>query len=203
MGNKPLCRKANIVIQEFENEILIYDLNINTAFCLNQTSALVYQLCDGTKTVAEISDLMSKMLKTLVSEDIVWLAINELKKNNLLENETDLTNHFAGLTRREAVKRVGLTTMVALPIISSIIAPSAIMAQTGGLAPGSACTTSPECQEQNCSRNTCCVATNTVSPTNLANDVFFATGNCPVDVVIYCCSGMGSPFGGGGDCQCS
>jgi Coenzyme PQQ synthesis protein D (PqqD) len=86
MTNKPISRKANIVVQDLETEVLIYDLTINKAFCLNQTAGLVYQLADGRRTVAEISDLMSKELKTLVSEDFVWLALDGLKKDNLLEN---------------------------------------------------------------------------------------------------------------------
>jgi hypothetical protein len=98
MTNKPISRKANIVVQDLETEVLIYDLTINKAFCLNQTAGLVYQLCDGRRTVAEISDLMSKELKTLVSEDFVWLALDGLKKDNLLENADELANHFAGLT---------------------------------------------------------------------------------------------------------
>lgn len=119
-------------MQEFENEVLIYDLNINKAFCLNQTSALVYQLADGTKTVSEISELMSKRLKTLVSEDLVWLALDGLKKDNLLENADEVFKHFTGLTRREVVKRVGLASMVMLPLITSVVAPKAAMAQSSG-----------------------------------------------------------------------
>lgn len=128
--NKPVSRKSNIVVQDLENEVLIYDLTINKAFCLNETSGLVFALCDGTRTVAEISDEMSKRLKTLVSEDLVYLALNELRKNNLLENSEDLTDHFAGMSRREVVKKVGLASMVALPIIASLVAPSPVMAQS-------------------------------------------------------------------------
>lgn len=130
MTNKPISRKANIVVQNLENEVLIYDLTINKAFCLNQTAGLVYQLCDGKRTVAEISDLMSIELKTLVSEDFVWLALDGLKKDGLLENADELTNHFGGLTRREIVKKVGLASMATLPLISSVVAPSAVMAQS-------------------------------------------------------------------------
>ena len=119
-------------VQDLENEVLIYDLTINKAYCLNQTAGLVYQLCDGRRTVAEISDLMSKELKTLVSEDFVWLALDGLKKDGLLENADELANHFGGLTRREAVKRVGLASMVMLPLISSVVAPNAAMAQSVG-----------------------------------------------------------------------
>jgi hypothetical protein len=131
MTKKPISRKSNVVVQNLENEVLIYDLTINKAFCLNETSGLVFALCDGTRTVAEISDEMSKQLNDLVGEDLVYLALDELKKNNLLENSEEFTNYFAGMSRREVVKTVGLATMVALPIISSVVAPSAVMAQSG------------------------------------------------------------------------
>lgn len=169
MTNKPTSRKANIVVQEMDSEILIYDLSINKAYCLNQTAGLVFQLCDGKRTVAEISDLMSKELKMLVSEDCIWLTLNELKKDGLLENANELANHFAGLTRREVVKRVGLASMVMLPLISSVVAPNAAMAQSGGIALFGACPFSdgPGCQAglncKNCSGpcsvpNWCCAS---------------------------------------------
>jgi hypothetical protein len=130
MQIKPKVRTHEIIISELENELLIYDLNINKALCLNQTSAMVYQNCDGSKTVAEISSLMSRKLQSEVSEDFVWLALNELRKENLLENSDDFANHFQGLTRREVVKKVGLATMIALPIVSSVVAPKAAAAQS-------------------------------------------------------------------------
>ena len=37
----PVARKEGLVIQETSNEVLVYDLTINKAFCLNQTSAIV------------------------------------------------------------------------------------------------------------------------------------------------------------------
>lgn len=146
--DKPISRKINIVVQEFENELLIYDLRLNKAFCLNQTSALVYQLCDGTKTIAEVGSLMSKSLKTSVSEDFVRLALHELNRENLLENAGQLKSYFAGFSRREAVKKVGLASMIALPVISSLIAPTALMAQSGCanvVCEGACCDTGQNC----------------------------------------------------------
>jgi len=52
---KPESRQSGLVIQELGGEILIYDLREDKAFCLNATSALVWQACDGNKTVGEIS----------------------------------------------------------------------------------------------------------------------------------------------------
>jgi hypothetical protein len=43
----PISRQNNIVTQEVESELLIYDLVENKAFCLNETSAFVWQNCDG------------------------------------------------------------------------------------------------------------------------------------------------------------
>lgn len=165
---KPQSRKQNIVVQNFDSETLIYDLTANKAFCLNQTSGAVWQLCDGTKSIAEIADLMSENLKMPVSEDFVWLAIGDLQKENLIEVEISQP-FFAGQSRREVIRKIGLASMIALPVISSLVAPRAVDAQSGcncvntvsqpgqpcggyppgfagglvGLAPDGACTTAP------------------------------------------------------------
>jgi hypothetical protein len=124
--NKPKTRNENIVIQEMNKEILIYDLKANKAFCLNETSAMIYQLCDGTKTIADISNLMTQKLKTLVNEDLVRLALSELKRDGLLESAGEFANYSASLSRRELVRKAGLASMVALPLVLSISAPHAV-----------------------------------------------------------------------------
>ena len=124
----PLARTENIVIQELENEVLIYDLNLNKAFCLNETSAIIWQLCDGTKTVSEISQAVSKKFEATVSEDFVWLALEQLKKDKLISNE--FKSVFAGVTRRAAIRKMGLASAIALPVIVSIIAPTSASAAT-------------------------------------------------------------------------
>ncbi len=58
--NKPKTRNENIVLSEFANEVLIYDLIINKAYCLNETSTMIWQLCDGTRSIAEISQILSQ-----------------------------------------------------------------------------------------------------------------------------------------------
>ena len=163
--NMPLSRKANIVIQEIENEILIYDLKINKAFCLNETSHLVWQLCNGINSIADISRKLSKKLNLNYSEDLVWLALDQLKKNNLLENSSEVEINFGGLSRREVIRKVGLASVIALPVIASIVAPTALHAQStcvnpGGLAPGSSqsfpgLTCGSSCNSCVCALNNC------------------------------------------------
>lgn len=128
--NLPLVRSENLVVQNLDDEILIYDLTINKAFCLNETSLIVYQACNGKTTFEELKAEYS------LNDEIIFLALDELKRHNLLAVETDYQSPFAGMTRREVIRKVGLASMIALPLISSVIAPSAIQAQSGCAAPG-------------------------------------------------------------------
>ncbi len=130
MDKPVLARTEDLVVQDTTDEILIYDLKNNKAVCLNQTSAIVWELCDGKHSVSEISDKMSKQLKSSVSEDIVWLAIDQLNKEGLLIDGETIPQRFSGLSRRNLVKKIGFASVVALPLVSSIVAPSAVSAQS-------------------------------------------------------------------------
>lgn len=125
---KPVSRKANLVTQEHEKEILIYDLLIDKAFSLNETSSMVWNLCNGANSVSEITADLSKKLDSPVDEDFVWLALEQLKKENLLENGDEVTIKFGNFSRRDVIRKIGLSTMILLPVISSVISPPALQA---------------------------------------------------------------------------
>lgn len=127
-SKNPLSRKKDLVTQETDGEVMIYDISTNKAFCLNETSALVWQLCDGNRTVSEISKGLSEKLNSPANEDLVWLAIDQLKKENLIANKEELENKFEGMSRREVIKKVGLGTMIALPVVAGMVAPSSLHA---------------------------------------------------------------------------
>ena len=141
-GFYPMSRHEELVVQELTGEVLIYDLKIDKAFSLNETSAEVWKLCDGTKSVGEITALISEKINSPVTQDLVWLALEQLKKENLLDNGDLLASRFKGVSRRELIKKVGLTTAIALPVISSLVAPTAAQAQSAGscIPIGVACT---------------------------------------------------------------
>ena len=128
--NKPRSRKENIVVQEVDGEVLIYDLEKSKAFCLNQTSSLVWQACDGKRTVAQINDLLGKQLQTQTNEDIVWLALDQLSKEKLIDPPVGLESKFRGMSRRQVIKKIGLGSMVALPVVASLVAPTPVHAQS-------------------------------------------------------------------------
>src|SRR5688500_18473437 len=126
----PTSRREDIVVQGLFGEVLIYDLKADKAFCLNETSALVWGNCDGTKSVGEIAKSVGEKTNTSVSEELIWLALDQLKKENLLSDDTEIVSKFKGISRREAIRRAGLASMIALPVISSLVAPTAAAAQS-------------------------------------------------------------------------
>src|SRR5689334_11354601 len=109
----PVARKQGLVVQEMPEEVLIYDLDTNKAHCLNQTAAFVWKSCDGKNTVETIAGLLGKEFAQKVNEDLVWLAIDQLSKESLLETEVKTT--LSGISRRDVIKRIGFAATIALP----------------------------------------------------------------------------------------
>ncbi len=126
MSQNPIARKAGLVLQEMPDELLVYDLDTNKAHCLNQTSAFVWKACNGKNSVSDISRLFGTDAGNSVPEDLVWLAIDQLSQNNLLENK--VSPKLNGQTRREVIKKIGLASVVALPLVASLAAPSSVLA---------------------------------------------------------------------------
>jgi hypothetical protein len=124
----PVARKEGLVIQETTEEVLVYDLNSNKAHCLNQTAAFVWKSCNGNNSVPDITKLFEKETGSAVHEDLVWLAIDQLNEKNLMEAE--LSAKFAGRSRREVIKKIGLAAVVALPVVASLTAPTSALAST-------------------------------------------------------------------------
>lgn len=124
--NYPIARKAGLVIQEVPEEVLVYDLDTNKAHCLNQTAAMVWKACDGKTSISEIAALLEKESGNQVNDDLIWLAIDQLNENSLLEEQTAMVFERNG--RRDAIKKIGMASMIALPIVASLAAPRSALA---------------------------------------------------------------------------
>jgi len=143
MKNLPVARTSDLVVQYSGNEVLIYDLEIDKAYCLNETSTIVYQSCDG-KTNFE--DLRAKSNFT---DEIIYLALDGLKEAELLDESEDHISPFNDLSRRAAIRKIATASVVALPVIASLVAPSAVSAQSCK-ANGQSCNFSAECCSRFC-----------------------------------------------------
>ena len=207
MNHFPVARTANVVEQNLDNETLIYDLTIDKAYMLNETSAFVWKQLDGQTSIADISRRLGAKFKQPANEDIVWLAIEQLKKDNLLAEAARLPTPFTGSTRREAIKRIGLATMIALPLVTGLTAPQAAHAASNAIliAACQPCSlANPRCASGKCAVRTrptgvngsyCSAASDTVI-TLLPGDAFGANSlqECNTQAANYCCAGNGATF---------
>lgn len=157
-SHTPVARKEGLVVQETAEEVLVYDLTTNKAHCLNQTAAFVWKSCDGSKSVDDISTLLARETGSNVSEDLIWLAIDQLSDKNLLQ--APVASKFAGSSRRDVIKKIGLAAVVALPVVASLAAPTSALAATS-----CSCLIAGDCAAQTtCPSTTNCNVGGTCAP---------------------------------------
>ena len=145
MPKMPQARRSGLIIQEVDSEILIYDQETNRAHCLNPTAAKVWNYCDGETTLAEACSALSRDLETPVDEKLVWYAVDQFAKDNLLEKEIEFPAFIIpGMNRRQMVRTLGLAAVVAVPLVTSIVAPTPAQAATCKV-PGQPCGAAAQC----------------------------------------------------------
>ena len=126
----PPARTEELVVEELPDETLVYDLQRHKAHCLNRTSSLVWQHCDGRTTTAQVARLLEEKLGLPRDEQIVGLALDQLRRAKLLADGTHDPGGGVSTSRRELVRKlavVGGLTML-LPVITSLRSPLAAMA---------------------------------------------------------------------------
>ena len=122
--------QESVSIQQIGTESLVYDERRHKAFCLNESSSVIWQLADGERTIAEISAAASLQLKTPVSEDLVLFAIDELRRDGLIESSS-VDEPAPALSRRAMLRRLGVSGALLLPMIAAVLAPTAAQAYNG------------------------------------------------------------------------
>ena len=64
----------------------------------------------------------------LGNEDMVWLTLNDLKKEKLVEHKLGTPAKFDGLSRRQVISKIAMGSMLALPVVASLAARAAVQA---------------------------------------------------------------------------
>jgi hypothetical protein len=122
----PVARKDGIVVQDVDDELLVYDLRSNRAHCLTESAAFIWNCCDGRTSVEQMRQKIKERFGTEVSEDFVLLALEELGREGLLESSVE--TGLGKISRREALRKVGVGTMIALPLVASLAVPNTALA---------------------------------------------------------------------------
>jgi hypothetical protein len=112
-----------LVIEEFADEVLVYDLKRHKGHCLNSTAALVWRRCDGRTTVEEVAATLQEELSLAAREAVVWMALDRLARAQLLMARVTVPESRARRTRRALIRAAGISFL--LPVVESIVAPHA------------------------------------------------------------------------------
>ena len=148
----PATRKGGLTITALDDEILVYDPETMRASCLNNLAAEVLALCDGQRLAPEIArDLPFDD----VDERVVWLALADLEKAQLLRDGISFaSNPYVPKNRRAFMKKLALGSAVAVPIVIGITLPTAAAcASEGASCEGINCCAGLGCDQDRCKRN--------------------------------------------------
>ena len=150
----PRARTNGLVVREIADEVVVYDLERHTAVCLNRTAALVWKRCDGRTSVEELRRALAEELPSTAADELLGLALEQLSRERLLEECVARPSPPAGMSRRELARRLGLAAAASLPLITSILAPTAAQAASCK-GSGASCTAPGECCSGLCPDGTC------------------------------------------------
>lgn len=185
----PKAREKGLVLQELDDELLVYDVDRHKAHCLTGAAGLVWRHCDGKNGVPELKALLKKELQVPVDDEVVWVALQRLGKAHLLsERVTPPVEAGFRSSRRELMRKLSLVGGVA---VISIIAPQAASAAS--------CLTKVSCQNQ-------CIDMSNPSPApcgfncNCAGHGGTQAGNCTMSGVICLQTMNGGGVITGGPC---
>jgi len=115
----PLARKRDILPENLPEEIVLYDKLNNRVHCLNKIATVVWESCDGTRTIDDLAHIVEAKLGAPADRDLVLQALAELEKADLLESGSEPISEARLTSRREAV---GKFAMVASAMVATIVA---------------------------------------------------------------------------------
>lgn len=135
VSHRPMARRDGLLAQEIGDEVVIYDQTRHQAHQLNQAAALLWRHADGRKTLSELASQVESEIGHPVAADEITLGLEQLASAHLLEEPSPWLS--AAMTRRRALVKLGAAGGLGLlaPVVKSIVAPDAAMAQYGDALP--------------------------------------------------------------------
>jgi hypothetical protein len=130
--------RQDLIVKELDKELLIYDEQSKKAYCLNDSSAVIWKMCDGKTTIAELATKVQHELNFCVDEAFVTFALGQMHKDGLLESGFVETAK-AAVTRSQLIARLGqagLVAAAAVPLVTAIMTPTAAKAYNSRPGPG-------------------------------------------------------------------
>ena len=140
---RPVARTEEIIVEELDSDLIIYDTKSNRAHALNPLAARIWKHCDGQRTVSDLKDLFAAE----TPDNAVVNCLLQLKRLHLLNPGSIVSGDLTALSRRQLLRKVAIgaaAAAVMVPMVTSILAPSA-MATASCQAINATCTGGKPC----------------------------------------------------------
>jgi hypothetical protein len=134
--------RTGLLRNRLDVEVLVYDQRDDVVHLLNETTACVLDLLDeGDRTSEEIEEELARRTGGEPSDDLLILAVEELRNANLLESTDDWPPPLSDVSRREMLRKLALTGAATLiiPAITSLSPRRAYGQASGECLPKKAC----------------------------------------------------------------
>jgi hypothetical protein len=178
----PRARRAQLVSEEVEGELVIYDQRSDRMIRLNRSASLVWKACDGARTHDQILEHVRGEIGEVADADLVQIALDGLAGNDLLESDTpSRAPRMTRETRRRFIRRVGAVgaAAAALPIVHAIAAPTpAFAAGSTGTCGSTTCGSTCGTCSTSCSHS-CDGSCNSTCSTSCGPQACICAGACP------------------------
>ena len=119
-------RRTTIVSEAVGDGLGVLDAQLQKSYVLNATAALVFQHCDGQTTPQQLTERLRQKfnISRNQAEQLLWLALEDLEKANLLQEKITTTQAPRPMiTRRQALTAftaAGLS-LALMPMMSSVV----------------------------------------------------------------------------------
>ena len=137
MSAFPIRRDHVLIVSTLGEDLIVYDERVHAVHTLKEAAVRAWQACDGE------SDVESIAKSTGLSPDLVNHLMSQLATINLIEGYAVPQD---SRSRRSVIRRAAEGTVVAIPFIISVSAPSSAHHASGQCHPaGAPCSTDDDC----------------------------------------------------------
>ena len=120
MGAK---RVDGLLIERVDGEVLVVNEPSHEAHALNESAAIVFDLCDGSMSRAAMAAEVARRTGLPADESVVDLALTDLVEAGLVVLDDE---ELPSITRRTLIRRLALpaAAMALLPVVETVLVPS-------------------------------------------------------------------------------
>lgn len=140
--------RQGLLRHALDDQVLVYDTSKDELHLLDRATATVLELLEeGGWTVEGITGEIADRTGLTRDPGFLSLAIEELRRTELLDETTETVAAMGDLTRRDVMKRLMMTGMAAalLPAIATVTATRGMAQTVGNVASCLPCTTNEQC----------------------------------------------------------